>query len=68
MIHKSEIKVKDPIRAEIEAQVAEYLAKGGEIKRAEPDARLSDQGRIAAHLRGYEARIQKTREREQRNG
>ena len=63
MIHKSEITHRDPLRAEIEAQVAEYLAKGGEIKRAEPDARLSDQGRIAAHLRGYEARIQKAKEK-----
>ncbi|WP_373089325.1 hypothetical protein [Zhongshania sp.] len=56
MIHKSEIKVKDPIRAEIEAQVAEYLSRGGKIKQAPSEVRQGDEARVKSFLHNYEGK------------
>lgn len=63
MIHQTEIKSKAPIRAEIEAQVAEYLARGGEVKTVPTEVRQDDVSRVKAHLRGYESRMIKAKER-----
>lgn len=53
MIHKSEIKVKDPIRAEIERQVSEYLSRGGKIKQAPSEVRQGDEARVKSFLYRY---------------
>ncbi|WP_373093010.1 hypothetical protein [Zhongshania sp.] len=53
MIHKSEIKVKDPIRAQIEAQVAEYLARGGKVKTVPSECRQDDKARVKSFLYNY---------------
>lgn len=54
MIHKSEIKVKDPIRAEIEAQIAEYLKNGGKVKTVPAECRQDDKARVKSFLYRYE--------------
>ncbi len=53
MIHKSEIKVKDPIRAQIEAQVAEYLKNGREVKTVPSECRQDDKARVKSFLYRY---------------
>lgn len=54
MIHKSEITQRDPIRAEIEAQVAEYLKNGGEVKTVPSECRQDDKARVKSFLYNYE--------------
>ncbi len=56
MIHKSEIKVKDPIREEIEAQVAEYLKNGGEVKTVPSECCQDDAARVKSFLYNYEGK------------
>ncbi|WP_373092899.1 hypothetical protein [Zhongshania sp.] len=54
MIHKSEITQRDPLRAQIEAQVAEYLEKGGEVKTVPAECRQDDNARVKSFLYRYE--------------
>lgn len=47
------IKQKDPIRAEIERQVSEYLSRGGKIKQAPSEVRQGDEARVKSFLHNY---------------
>lgn len=50
------IKQKDPLRAEIERQVSEYLSRGGKINQAPPEVRQGDEARVKSFLYNYEGK------------